>query len=72
VREDQQPAGGYDVAILGGGLAGFTLALQIKQARPDTSVFLAERRDSRAPEAAWKVGASTQEIAPITSGRSSA
>ena len=61
---DHQPAGNYDVAVLGGGLAGFTCALQIKQARPETSVMLVERRDSPAPEAAWKVGESTQEIAP--------
>jgi 2-polyprenyl-6-methoxyphenol hydroxylase-like FAD-dependent oxidoreductase len=64
VRNDQGPADSYDVAILGGGLAGFTCALQIKQARPETSVMLVERRDSPAPEAAWKVGESTQEIAP--------
>lgn len=61
---DHHPADRYDVAVLGGGLAGFTCALQIKQARPDTSVLLVERRDSPAPEAAWKVGESTQEIAP--------
>lgn len=61
---DHQPADRYDVAILGGGLAGFTCALQIKRARPETSVLLVERRDSPAPEAAWKVGESTQEIAP--------
>ncbi len=64
MRNDQHPADSYDVAILGGGLAGFTCALQIKQARPDTSVFLVEKRAGRAPEAAWKVGESTQEIAP--------
>lgn len=61
---DQQPADSYDVAVLGGGLAGFTCALQIKLARPETSVMLVERRDDPAPEAAWKVGESTQEIAP--------
>ena len=64
MRSDHQPADSYDVAVLGGGLAGFTCALQIKQARPEARVFLAERRDSPAPEAAWKVGESTQEIAP--------
>jgi flavin-dependent dehydrogenase len=62
VRDDQRPADSYDVAILGGGLAGLTLGLQIKQERPDTSIFIAEKRDGPAPEAAFKVGESTQEI----------
>jgi flavin-dependent dehydrogenase len=52
----------YDVAILGGGLAGLTLAHQIVQARPETSVFIAEKREGAAREAAFKVGESTQEI----------
>jgi flavin-dependent dehydrogenase len=63
VSDDRHPAGAYDVAILGGGLAGLTLGLQLKQARPETSVFVAEKRMGRAPEAAFKVGESTQEIA---------
>jgi flavin-dependent dehydrogenase len=60
---DQHPAEQYDVAILGGGLAGLTLGLQLKQARPQTSIFTAEKRPGPAPEAAFKVGESTQEIA---------
>jgi flavin-dependent dehydrogenase len=51
----------YDVVILGGGLAGLTLALQVKQARAETSVFLAEKRSGPAPEATFKVGESTSE-----------
>ena len=62
MSNDQQPADSYDVAILGGGLAGFTLGLQLKQPRPDTSIFIAEKREGPAPEAAFKVGESTQEI----------
>jgi flavin-dependent dehydrogenase len=53
------PAMHYDVAILGGGLAGLTLSIQIKTARPDTSVVVLEKREGPAPLAAFKVGEST-------------
>jgi len=52
----------YDVAILGGGLAGLTLALQLKRARPDVSIVVAEKRKGPAPLAAFKVGESTVEV----------
>ena len=52
-----------DVVILGGGLAGLTLAIQIKQRRPETSIVVLERRDKPAPGAAFKVGESSMETA---------
>jgi len=53
----------HDLAILGGGLAGLTLALQLKRARPDTSILVVEKRKGPAPLATFKVGESTLEIA---------
>jgi flavin-dependent dehydrogenase len=53
----------YDVAILGGGLAGLTLALQLKKTRPGIKVVVVEKQKHPVPEAAHKVGESTVEIA---------
>ncbi len=52
----------YDVAIIGGGLAGLTLARQLLLAHPDMKILIAELRKHPAPEAAFKVGESTVEI----------
>ncbi|MDF0531688.1 NAD(P)/FAD-dependent oxidoreductase [Tsukamurella sp. 8F] len=51
-----------DVAILGGGIAGLTLALQLKRALPDLDVLVIEREAHPVPEAAHKVGESSVEM----------
>jgi flavin-dependent dehydrogenase len=51
-----------DVAILGGGLAGLTLALHLRQRFPELSIRVLERRAHPLPAAAHKVGESTVEI----------
>jgi flavin-dependent dehydrogenase len=52
-----------DVLIVGGGLAGLTLALQLRHRFPDIAIRVLERRAAAAPAAAFKVGESTVEIA---------
>jgi flavin-dependent dehydrogenase len=52
----------YDAIVLGGGLAGLTLAIQLRQRFPDIDVLVLERRPHPLPEAAHKVGESTVEI----------
>ncbi|UXI68702.1 NAD(P)/FAD-dependent oxidoreductase [Tahibacter amnicola] len=51
-----------DVVILGGGLAGLCLALQLRQRFSDLSIEIIERRRHPLPLAAHKVGESTVEI----------
>ena len=51
-----------DVVILGGGLAGLTLALQLRRRFADLDIIVVERRAHPVPPAAHKVGESTVEI----------
>lgn len=47
---------------MGGGLAGLTLSLQLKQRMPELSITVIERRQHPVPKAAHKVGESSVEI----------
>jgi flavin-dependent dehydrogenase len=52
----------HDVIITGGGLAGLTLALQLRQSFAGLDILVIERRVHPVPVAAHKVGESTVEI----------
>jgi len=51
-----------DVVILGGGLSGLSLAIQLKRQDPAIEITVIERREHPVREAAFKVGESTVEI----------
>jgi flavin-dependent dehydrogenase len=52
----------HDVIILGGGLAGLTLSIQLRQRFPALDILVIERRQHPVPAAAHKVGESSVEI----------
>ena len=52
----------YDVLIMGGGLAGLTLAIQLKRRTEKIRILIAEKNSYPVPEAAHKVGESSVAI----------
>lgn len=56
------PTPAPDVLIMGGGLAGMTLALQLRQRLPELDILVLERRPHPVPLACHKVGESSVEI----------
>lgn len=63
LSEGDTSASDHDVAIVGGGVAALTLALEIRRARPQIRVFLIESKTYPVPEITHKVGESTVEVA---------
>jgi len=53
----------YDVLIMGGGLSGLTLAIQLKRQLSQLRILVVEKMTHPVPEAAHKVGESSVEIA---------
>jgi len=52
----------YDLVITGGGLAGLTLALQLKKSLFQSRILVLEKRKDPAPDATHKVGESLSEL----------
>lgn len=61
-RRRELPAQTVDVAVIGGGICGLTLALQLARALPHADVCVVERSSHPVPEAAHKVGESSVEV----------
>lgn len=62
-NEEQLIREKFDIAIIGGGLSGLTLALQLKQSNALLSVVILEKRAQKADNITHKVGESLVELA---------
>lgn len=62
-RTSQPVPPDVDVLICGGGFAGITLALQLRREVPGATVAVLDKLERPFPEAAFKIGESTVELA---------
>jgi 2-polyprenyl-6-methoxyphenol hydroxylase-like FAD-dependent oxidoreductase len=58
----------HDVAVIGGGIAALTLALEIRRARPATRIVIIEPTSRPVPEITHTVGESTVEVSALYLG----
>jgi flavin-dependent dehydrogenase len=63
LHDRDRVSAGHDVAIIGGGVAALTLALELCRARPQTRVLVVEANPHPVAEVTHTVGESTVEIA---------
>jgi len=61
-------AADHDVAVIGGGIAALTLALEIRRARPATRIVVIEPTSRPVPEITHTVGESTVEVSALYFG----
>src|SRR3954466_1190061 len=61
-------AADHDVAVIGGGIAALTLALELRRARPATRIVIVEPTSRPVPEITHTVGESTVEVSALYFG----
>jgi flavin-dependent dehydrogenase len=62
LAQGETPPTDHDVAIIGGGVAALTLALELRRERPDTRILAVESQAHPVPEITHTVGESTVEV----------